>query len=41
MKIINFWICLISILGGTEVFKTSCDDFMGIRPCRNVMLMHY
>jgi len=41
MEIIKFWISLISILGDTGVFKTSCDDIMGIHPCSNVMLLHY
>jgi len=41
MEIINFWICLISIFGDAGVFKTSCDEFMGIHPYSNVMLLHY
>jgi hypothetical protein len=41
MKIIGFWIALISILGDTGVFKTSCDGFMRIHPYSNVTLLHY
>jgi hypothetical protein len=41
MENFNFWICHISYLGDTGVFKTSRDDFMGIHPYTNVMLLHY